>query len=419
MSALVPSIVTTLGEILGPAHVSTVEADRRRCGALAPSIVCWPTSAPEVAQVLKLAATRSLTVAVVGAGTRSASFTAPEDGRLRVALCTQRMSNILKLDESSLTVHCQAGLLASHLEESLARHGLSLGPLAAPLGPSTVGGALAGPHTENLGSATHALGEACLGLSVARPDGSVIHTRVAPRRATGPDLQRLYLGSWGALGVITTAVLRAHRLPESSATVAHLYPSVAAAARASRELLALGVRPRRVRIVNQTRAAEELDPRHYAMPAAALTLLEGPALLLRAELEALETSSHAHGGTELPKDLSQRWHAHLATRVDPGSGASYRVRHSQLPAALALLEGSAPRPFALDGLELHALTLWLPGDDPAPDGTAVDRDLCSLGSVRLRPALPEAVRPFRALQDPDGALAQLVPMAAHRGARHA
>ena len=48
-----------------------------------------------------------------------------------------------------------------------------------------------------------------VGLEVVLPTGEVIRTGGQPRQAVGPDLNQLFVGSEGTLGVITRAWLRA------------------------------------------------------------------------------------------------------------------------------------------------------------------------------------------------------------------
>src|SRR5262249_43636367 len=76
---------------------------------------------------------------------------------------------------------------------------------------STLGGMLS-VRTPGKSTPRHGiLEDAVLGVSAVLADGRAVHTRVAPRRATGPDLGRAFLGSEGALGIVTGVVLRIHR----------------------------------------------------------------------------------------------------------------------------------------------------------------------------------------------------------------
>ena len=72
---------------------------------------------------------------VSGVGTRAARHWPVQDDRQRIALDTRRMMNILEVDELSLTVHSQCGILLRHLEEALRRQS-AFRPAHPPPGPA-------------------------------------------------------------------------------------------------------------------------------------------------------------------------------------------------------------------------------------------------------------------------------------------
>ena len=97
----------------------------------------------------------------------------------------------------------------------LRARGLSLGDYPPGILGSSLGG-LIGVRTPGKSSARHGFfEEAVAGVSAVLADGRTIHTRIAPRRATGPDLARALCGSEGTLGVITGAVLKLYPAPRS------------------------------------------------------------------------------------------------------------------------------------------------------------------------------------------------------------
>jgi alkyldihydroxyacetonephosphate synthase len=86
-------------------------------------------------------------------------------------------------------VHAQAGLTGLDLERILAPRGLSIGDYPPVVLTSSLGGIIA-VRTPGKSSARHGFFEdAVVGVSAVLADGRTVHTRVAPRRATGPDLR--------------------------------------------------------------------------------------------------------------------------------------------------------------------------------------------------------------------------------------
>jgi FAD/FMN-containing dehydrogenase len=74
-------------------------------------------------------------------------------------------------------------------------------------------------------------------------DGALVHTKLAPRRATGPDLAQALIGGRGATGIVVGAWLRCARRPVEQARLAFRFGDGAAALAAARALLADGLRP--------------------------------------------------------------------------------------------------------------------------------------------------------------------------------
>ena len=97
---------------------------------------------------------------------------------------------------------------------NFATHGLCLGhdPWTFPV--ATVGGTLSTNSLGYKGGRYGGMGDQAIALEVALADGSVLRTRAVRAAQTGPDLERLFIGAEGMLGVITAAALQAHAVPE-------------------------------------------------------------------------------------------------------------------------------------------------------------------------------------------------------------
>ena len=128
--------------------------------------------------------------------------------------------------------------------ETMARLIRGEGYHADPLPPRIrLGRALAGPRARLRfpGGTGPSLADRVISLGVVLPDGSRLDTPLAPRRATGPDLAALLMGSRGVLGVVVSATLRVDPLDEEVARLGFLLEDDAHAKQGARVLLSAGL----------------------------------------------------------------------------------------------------------------------------------------------------------------------------------
>jgi glycolate oxidase FAD binding subunit len=185
---------------------------------VAPRSVVEPDTVEEAAEAMKACARDRLRVAIVGGGT-DLGVGAPPTG-VEVVLRTGRLARVVEHSPSDQIVVAEAGLPLAVLQRTLAAHGqrLALDPPFAER--ATVGGVVAanafGPRRTRYGTARDLI----IGLSMVRADGAVAKGGgKVVKNVAGFDLPRLFVGSLGTLGLITTVTFRLHPLPEASATV--------------------------------------------------------------------------------------------------------------------------------------------------------------------------------------------------------
>ena len=283
-------------ESVGAAHVEVLDALNWRV---------TPGSAPEVAEVLRRAREHHAAVHPIGAGGRP---TRVADERPRVHVATKRLDQVLQLDEASLLVHAQAGLTGLELERILAPRNLSIGDYPPGVLTSSLGGIIA-VRTPGKSSARHGFFEdAVVGVSAVLADGRTVHTRIAPRRSTGPDLSRVLCGSEGTIGFITSAVLRIHLRPESRLVAAYLLPSVDAAVNAVYLALREEAAPSGLRIYDAAEAALHYDGLTLPVGCALLCAgTAGPTDLATCDRDLITSAVVAEGGAITDAGLAELW----------------------------------------------------------------------------------------------------------------
>ncbi|HEY5921972.1 MAG TPA: FAD-binding oxidoreductase [Kofleriaceae bacterium] len=287
-----------------------------------------PGSAPEVAEVIRRAGACGAAVHPVGSGGRPSRVDMdPKGERSRVFVSTHRLDQVLQLDEQSLLVHAQAGLTGLDLERILAPRGLSIGDYPPVVLTSSLGGIIA-VRTPGKSSARHGFFEdAVVGVSAVLADGRTVHTRVAPRRATGPDLARALCGSEGTIGFITSAVLRIHTKPEARLVAAFLLPSFDTAVSAVLFALREEAAPAGIRIYDAAEAARHFNG--LALPAGHTLLVTGtagPTDLAACDRDLIASAVIAEGGSITDHALADLWWRRLhAGEPTPGPAPTLQI----------------------------------------------------------------------------------------------
>lgn len=284
-------------------------------------LLVTPGSAAEVAEVLRRANALGVAVHPVGAGGHTTWPERDPTERERVFVATARLDQVLQLDEHSLLVHAQVGITGLDLERILAPRGLSIGDYPPVVLTSSLGGIIA-VRTPGKSSARHGFfEEAVVGVSAVLADGRTLHTRVAPRRSTGPDLARALCGSEGTIGFITSAVLRIHKKPEARLVAAYVLPSVDAAINAIYLALREEAAPSGLRIYDTIETSRHFDGLRLEPGEALLCAgTAGPTDLAACDRDLITSAVIAEGGRETDNALADLWwrrlHAGVPTPVD-------------------------------------------------------------------------------------------------------
>lgn len=181
-------------------------------------LVVLPRTTEQVRLVIGWARRRSIRLLPQGANTGlvNASTPGPEGGV--IVLSTERLRGSIDIDAIDRTVIVHAGTRLSELNAALAAHGLTL-PIDLGADPS-----IGGMAATNTGGARmlrygdmrrHVLG---LEAVVADAERSIVdELSVLRKDNTGLALSQLFVGSGGALGVITRVALEVEPLPSEVA----------------------------------------------------------------------------------------------------------------------------------------------------------------------------------------------------------
>lgn len=214
-----------------------------------PDFVVHPGSASEVAAVLRVAATHGLPVVPWGGGSGTQGGAAPLFGG--IVLDTKRLNRILEIDERSLLVRAQTGIIGTTLEWALNERGLTLPHYPASANAATLGGYLAARGSGVISTKYGKAEDLVLALELVLPDATIARTLPVPSHAAGPGLLQLFVGSEGTLGVITEATMRIERLPEVRLFGGILFHDLHAALEAGRRIMLERLQPCVLRLYDE------------------------------------------------------------------------------------------------------------------------------------------------------------------------
>ena len=177
--------------------------------------------------------------------------------RVDVVLCLGRLNQVLDHEPGDMTSTVQAGAILSEYQARLKSKGqfLALDPPHATR--TTIGGILAanvsGPRRIRYGAARDLL----IGVRVAHADGTVTKGGAkVVKNVTGYDMNKLYVGSLGTLGVIVEATFRLYPIPPVEQTWVAPVPTARAARAAVAKLLDSSLVPSAVELLNASAATE-------------------------------------------------------------------------------------------------------------------------------------------------------------------
>ena len=200
---------------------------------------------------------------------------------------TKRMNRILELDEISGTVRVQAGMNGMQFEAALGERGYTANHLPQSIAMSTVGGWAACRGAGQVSSRYGKIEDIVLGLEAVLPDGRLLSVRPVARRAVGPSVKDLLIGSEGTFGFITELTLRVCRLPEYEAGAVYAFPNLERGFAALREIVQREGRPSVMRLYDEVESHTRTEGmvEFAARPILAILKFSGPRQLAMAEAQ--------------------------------------------------------------------------------------------------------------------------------------
>jgi alkyldihydroxyacetonephosphate synthase len=296
------SIAAAMTELLGPHAVDTrdeqlnqASVDRfKKYTAVhgiydgpIPAAIVYPESARDVAKVLRFAEENLVNVVprTGRTATEGGLETVVEDS---LVVDGSRMNAILSIDPVDMMATVQCGVPLQHLEDTVRAQGLTTGhsPQSKPL--AQLGGLVATRSIGQFSTLYGGIEDLVVGLEAVFPGGQVTRIKNVPRRAAGPDIRHIVIGSEGALCFVTEVTVKLFRYqPQNNRYFGFLVDDFAAGIDAIRELITAGYRPSVCRVYSPEDARQHFADFYQGKDVVVL-VAEGPKPLADATAQAIE-----------------------------------------------------------------------------------------------------------------------------------
>jgi glycolate oxidase FAD binding subunit len=250
----VEALLDKLRAAVGAVHVLTgVSLSPFVVEGRTPDAAVFPGTVDEVAAVVQQAAAAGATIIPWGGGTAVA--VGEPAARAGIVLGLRRLDRIIEHEPGDLTATAQAGLTVDALQAALRERGqwLSLDPPEADR--ATVGGLIAanaaGPRRHLYGTVRDQL----IGLTVVTADGAIVRGGgKVVKNVAGYDLPKLFVGSYGTLGIVVEATFKLRPRPDDERLVAARFDRLEDGGAAVRALLASDLIPNAVELLDAAAA---------------------------------------------------------------------------------------------------------------------------------------------------------------------
>jgi alkyldihydroxyacetonephosphate synthase len=317
------SIVAAMTELLGPGAVETGEEQLKAASVdrfkkytsvhgiydgPIPAAIVYPAGPADVAAVLRFAEENLVNVVprTGGTATEGGLETVVEDS---LVVDGSRMNAILAIEPADMMATAQCGVRLEVLEDAVRARGLTTGhsPQSKPL--AQMGGLVATRSTGQFSTLYGGIEDMVVGLEAVFPGGRVTRIKNVPRRAAGPDIRHVIIGSEGALCFITEVTVKLFRYqPENNRYFGFLVEEFADGIDALRELITAGYRPSVCRVYSPEDARQHFAG-FYRGKNVVVLVAEGPRGIAEATASAIEELFA--GQVRVDDGLIRRWFENL------------------------------------------------------------------------------------------------------------
>ncbi|PTB67029.1 FAD-binding domain-containing protein [Trichoderma citrinoviride] len=281
-----------------------------------PIAVVRPESTEQVSTIAKICTKYRVPMTPFGARSSvEGNFSSPYSG---VCIDFCEMNKIIQFNPQDMDVVVEAGVNWMALNEEIKDSGLFLPPDPGPA--AYIGGMVATNCSGTNAMRYGTMKDYVVNLTVVLADGTIIKTRQRPRKTSaGYNLNSLFTGSEGTLGIVTQATLKLAVLPTNLSIATAAFGSIHAAAAAANTMVLAGLPLTALELMDEA----QMRTINQTGGTAGKMWVEGPTLFLKFSgtkssvkdsAQAAQAICRQHGASTFdhvytPKEMDQLWSA--------------------------------------------------------------------------------------------------------------
>ncbi|MGB2436481.1 MAG: FAD-linked oxidase C-terminal domain-containing protein [Candidatus Puniceispirillales bacterium] len=266
-----------------------------------PLVVVLPETVEQVAAIMRYCHKEGIKIVPRGSGTSLSGGALPLADAVLMAM--GKFNRILDIDYDNRCVVAQPGVTNLAITQAVESEGFYYAPDPSSQIACSVGGNVAensgGVHCLKYGLTTNNL----LGVEMVTIEGEVLRLGGKHLDAGDYDLLGIMTGSEGLLGVVTEVTLRILQSPATRRALLVGFDETAAAASAVGDIIAAGIIPAGMEMMDSLaiNAAEDFVHAGYPRAAAALLIIEldGPEVEVNALIEQVATLVNTAGASSI------------------------------------------------------------------------------------------------------------------------
>lgn len=222
------------------------------------------------------------------------------------------MNEIIEIDEENMMVTAKAGTPLELIENTVREKGLTTGHGPQSLPMADIGGLVATRSIGQFSTYYGAIEDMVCGLEAVRANGEIMRIRNVPRRAFGPDLRQIWIGSEGAFGMITEVTVKLFPFyPDSMWMGGYIMKDIDSGFKAIADITTSGYKPSVVRLYDKPdmdynfNSVKLKDEESFMFFVA-----EGPPEVAKAFGEGIHRKALEHGGEYIGSEAVEHWMEH-------------------------------------------------------------------------------------------------------------